>query len=144
MDDMSRLMIERDCTKLIVAYSHMIDFGDAGSIAELFTDDGVWESAERRLGNRDEIAESFTHRQANTGRRSRHVCTNVAIEIVSADEALGVSYYTLYREDDVDTETAELDGPAMVGDYRDRFVRTPDGWRIAHRRANAAFVRARQ
>ena len=38
MDDMSRLMIEHDCTKLIVAYSHMIDFGDAGSIAELFTD----------------------------------------------------------------------------------------------------------
>jgi hypothetical protein len=143
MDDMGRLMIEHDCGRLIVAYSHMIDFGDAGSIADLFTEDGVWESTERRLGNRAEIAESFAQRQANTGRRSRHVCTNVAIDVVSPDEATGVSYYTLYREDDVESETAELDGPAMVGDYRDRFVRTPDGWRIAHRQATAAFVRVR-
>ena len=113
-----------------------------GNVADLFTEDGVWESSERRLGNREEIAASFIRRQANTGRRSRHVCTNVAFEVISVDVVHGVSYYSLYREDDVEGETAELEGPAMVGDYRDRFVRTPDGWRIAHRRATAAFVRA--
>jgi hypothetical protein len=29
----------------------------------------------------------------------------------------------------------------IVGDYHDRLVRTADGWRIAHRRATAAFQR---
>src|SRR5512143_164907 len=106
-------MIERACERLIVAYSHMIDFGEAGNVADLFTDDGVWESSERHLDGSAQIAASFQARQANTGRRSRHVCTNVAIDVSGPDAATGVSYYTLYREDDVESETAELDGPAM-------------------------------
>jgi len=85
-------MIERECERLIVAYSHMIDFGHAGNVADLFTADGVWESAERHLDGGDAIAASFRARQANTGRRSRHVCTNVAIDVLGPDTAKGVSY----------------------------------------------------
>jgi hypothetical protein len=29
----------------------------------------------------------------------------------------------------------------LVGEYRDRFVRTPDGWRIAERSTRIDFVR---
>jgi ketosteroid isomerase-like protein len=135
---------ERACERLIVAYTHLIDFGEAARVAELFTEDGVWESAEATMRSRDEIAAGFARRQDNTGRRSRHVCTNVAVDLISATEAAGVCYFTLYRADGVDpAAVAPLEGPAIVGEYHDRFVRTDDGWRIAHRRATAAFVKGK-
>ena len=141
MDASERLSIERACERLVVAYSHLIDFGEAGRVGELFTEDGVWESAEATMRGRQQITAGFGRRQANAGRRSRHVCTNIAVDVVSAVEATGVCYFSLYRADGVDGPVAPLDGPAIVGDYRDRFVRTEEGWRIAHRAANAAFVR---
>ena len=141
MDDLERLLAERACESLIVSYSHLIDFGEAGRVAELFTDDGIWESAETTMRGREQIAAGFGRRQANTGRRSRHVCTNVAIDVESATEAQGVCYFTLYRADNVEGPVASVEGPEMVGEYRDRFVRTADGWRIAHRRATAGFLR---
>lgn len=141
MDAMERLQIERACERLVARYSHLIDFGEAGRVGELFTDDGVWTSAEATMTGREQIGAGFGRRQANTGRRSRHVCTNVIIDVVSDDEAEGVSYFTLYREDGVTGAVARLEGPQMVGEYRDRFRRTPDGWRIAHRSALAGFVR---
>lgn len=141
MDELERLAIERSCERLVVAYSHLIDFGEASRVAELFTDDGVWESAEATMQGRAGIAEGFGRRQANTGRRSRHVCTNLAVDVVSATEATGLCYFTLYRADNVSGPTATLEGPEIVGEYRDRFVLTDDGWRIVHRQASAGFVR---
>jgi len=35
-----------------------------------------------------------------------------------------------------------MSGPAMVGEYRDEFVRTEHGWRIASRELIVAFTRA--
>jgi ketosteroid isomerase-like protein len=135
--------VERAYARLVAAYAHRIDFGEAARVAELFTDDGVWESAEATMRGREQIASGFGRRQANTGRRSRHVCTNLAVDIVSDDEALGVCYFTLYRADGVDADRpAPMDGgPVIVGDYHDRLVRTAEGWRIAHRKAVAAFQR---
>ena len=36
---------------------------------------------------------------------------------------------------------APLEGPQIVGEYRDRFVRTPDGWRFARREIEVSFLR---
>jgi ketosteroid isomerase-like protein len=140
-EPMERALIERECERLIVAYSHYIDFGDAARVAELFTDDGVWQSPEARLDGRAAIHTAFTRRQANPGRRSRHVCTNVAVDVVSSDEARGVCYFTLWRADGVERTVARVDGPEMVGEYRDTFVLTPNGWRIRERRASVGFQR---
>jgi ketosteroid isomerase-like protein len=143
MDDVERLLIERECERLIVAYSHLIDMGEAARVAELFTEDGVWESADATMRGRAQIHAGFGRRQDNTARRSRHVCTNVAVAVTSATEATGLCYFTLYRADGVDTATAPVEGPEIVGEYRDAFVRTDDGWRIARRTASAGFVRRR-
>jgi ketosteroid isomerase-like protein len=135
--------VERAYARLVAAYSHRIDFGDAAAVADLFTEDGVWESPELTMDGRDRIRTGFGRRQANAARRSRHICTNLAVELVAPDEAEGVCYFTLYRADGVEAgRTAPLDGsPVMVGDYHDRLVRTAEGWRISHRRATAAFQR---
>jgi len=143
MDHLERLMAERACERLVARYTHLIDLGEGGRVGELFTADGLWESAEARMEGRDQITAGFGRRQANAERRSRHVCTNVVVDVDEGGEtATGVTYFVLFREDGVAPDrTAPLPGPQIVGEYHDRFVRDPGGWRIAQRQAAAAFVR---
>ena len=77
--------------------------------------------------------------------RSRHVLTNIFIDVVDADHARGISYLTLYRhvgEESLSPDPITFDGPAGVGHYEDRFVRTDHGWRFARRKLHMAFRRA--
>ena len=145
-DALTRLLDERACERLVIDYTHLVDFGEAARIADLFTEDGVWEAEGVRMEGRDAIRAGFGARQGVTRRTSRHVCTNLAITLAGPDDATGVSYLVNYRHDSA-SGVAELPAPAglpkFVGEYFDRFVRTPDGWRIAHRRCTLAFVRAR-
>jgi hypothetical protein len=91
MKESERSAIEHECARLTVAYTHYVDLGEAERIAELFTDDGVWEAPGH---------DAEDHSQP-----------------------------------------APLTGPAMVGAYRDRFRRTRDGWRFAHRTLEVTFAR---
>jgi hypothetical protein len=77
--------------------------------------------------------------------RSRHVLTNISIDVVDVDHARGITYLTLYRhigDESLGDDPIELKGPAAVGYYEDEFVRTADGWRIARRVLRFAFRRA--
>jgi uncharacterized protein (TIGR02246 family) len=145
-DAIHRLLDERACERLVIDYTHFVDLGEAARIADLFTDDGVWEADGVRMDGRDAIRAGFGARQRVTRRTSRHVCTNLAVTLTGPDEATGLSYLVNYRHDSK-TGTAELPAPVghpkFVGEYHDRFVRTADGWRIAHRRCTLSFVRAR-
>ena len=140
-DELAVFAIERACSRLVTAYTHLVDFGEASAVAGLFTADGVWESDETRMEGSEAIRKGFTARQKRADRRSRHVCTNLVVDVLDADNAVGLVYFTLYRVDGVtDARPASIAGPAMVGEYRDRFARVGDEWRIAHRRAEIAFL----
>lgn len=142
-DDLQKLFDERECERIIATYCHLVDFGDAPGIADLFTSDGRWTSAEVDMDGQDAIRAGFLRRQGVTRRQSRHLCMNVVVT-VNSDEATGLSYLVNYRHDSP-TGTAESPAPAdvpkYVGEYRDRFVRTNDGWRIKERLFDIAFLR---
>ena len=139
MDELEVLVAERACDRLAAQYAHAIDLGHAERVADLFTDDGVWESAERKLEGGDSIRAAFAGR-AGMDRTSRHVCTTSVITVDGPGDATGITYFTLYRHDGPADGPAPLDGPSIVGHYEDRFVLTGAGWRFAHRKAVAAFV----
>lgn len=146
MDDIQKLLIERECERLINQYCFFVDFGEASRIAELFTEDGWWENDSIRMVGQDGIRREFAKRQDVTRRTSRHLCTNVLIDVVDGDRATGVCYLINYRHDSPTGEAempAPSDAPKFVGEYRDTFVRTPDGWRFATRRCDITFVRKR-
>jgi len=146
-DPVAQLLDERACERLVIDYTHLVDFGEAARIADLFTSDGIWEAAGVRMVGQDAIRAGFLARQGVARRTSRHVCSNVAITLLNPDEASGLSYLVNYRHDSA-SGSAERPAPAghpkFVGEYHDRFARTPDGWRIAHRRCEMAFVRPRR
>ena len=115
-------------------------------MAELFTDDGVWEGADgRSMRGIDEIRAAFSQRQTMTRRASRHAITNVTIDVSTDTKATALCYLVNYRHDGAD-DVVSLPAPArlpkFVGEYHDQLVRTSSGWRIRHRRFELMFLRA--
>jgi hypothetical protein len=146
MDALSRLLAERACERLIVEYCRLVDFGHASRIADLFCEEGEWLGVDLQLRNRDQIREWFTGREQITRRVSRHVCTNVAVEVLSEDDATGCCYLINYRHDREEGDLAlpvPVEVPKFIGELHDRFRRTAEGWRFASRRVELAFVRRR-
>ena len=146
MDDLQRITAERACERLIVDYCRLVDFGRAGEIADLFTEDGRWEGTELVLDGREEIRAWFTRRAGLTRRVSRHLCVNVGVDLLSEDEARSECLLVNYRHDRQEgdmTMPVPVEVPKYVGELRDEFRRTPDGWRFASRRVDVAFARAR-
>jgi hypothetical protein len=143
MTDLERMLIERACERLVVEYCHFVDHGEASKIAGQFTEDGIWTSRENTMSGRNEIEAGFRRREAATRRRSRHVCTNLLVRVLDENTAEGVVYLTLYRHDDPDESPVRpSDIPDIVGEYRDRFVRTDEGWRFQRREIAVDFSRA--
>jgi uncharacterized protein (TIGR02246 family) len=143
MDAIERMAIERECERLVTRYCHVIDHGEASRVADLFTEDGIWRAPGVVHQGIDKIRSAFTAREETRERMSRHVCNNGLIEVVDEDHATGVVYLTLYRHDgDEQRRVSPLEGAEMVGEYRDRFVRTAQGWRIAERSTHVSFLRS--
>ena len=143
---MERLIAERACERLIMEYARRVDFGNASGIADLFTQDGRWEGTDLVLSGRDEIRAWFTERERLVRRVSRHLCVNVMVDVLSPDEAESFCLLVNYRHDRRDSDTAAtapVEVPKYVGELRDRFRRTPDGWRFTHRQVDVAFQRRR-
>ena len=132
MTEIERLLIRQECERLVALYCVLYDKGDFDAFAELWAEDGVWGSSAAPLSGKAAIkANLATRSKANI---IRHVSTNCVVDVVDADHAEGISYFTLYRgapgEGGAPGKLVQPDG---VGRYFDRFVRTADGWRFAER-----------
>jgi len=141
MDPLDTLLIERACERLCTNYARRVDTR-AESFADLFTDDGVLTLVNVDLSGREEIL-AYIRRSAAEGRATRHLYANIAIDVVSADEARGVVdmlYFTGRPGEDGVVRGPELK-PAGVGTYTDVYRRTADGWRIARRAFKPVFLR---
>lgn len=136
-------LAQRACEKLIIQYTHLIDFGEAERVADLFAADGAWEAYRKKIKGREEIRKAFRLRQMNAKRVSRHICTNISIDISGPQTASGITYFTLFREHRIGRhDFVPFEGPKMVGDYLDQFVLTDEGWKFALRKVQIAFKMA--
>ena len=141
LKDTSVREIREACSELSIAYARAVDFRDYDSFAALFAADGELDAG-RLLKGRASIRKAMSRRPDEL--KSRHVLTNIFIDVVDADTARGISYLTLYRHignESLRAGPIEFDGPAAVGHYEDRFVRTPEGFRFARRKLHLAFHR---
>lgn len=108
----------------------LADEGDLEEYVGLFADDALWEMPGNSIQGRDNLlAGAIERRSAGTvgpGSNTRHVITTQAVA-VSGDEALSDAYWQFW------VNTATEPSIALFGTYRDRLVRTADGWKLAHR-----------
>jgi ketosteroid isomerase-like protein len=134
---LKRMIIERACEQLSVAYARTVDFRDYDAFVELFEDDAVLDLG-MRLQGKAAIRESMRKRGDHV--RTRHVLTNIFVEVQDARHARGIAYVTLYRH--VGPKAQEPVPSTLataVGHYEDAFVLTSDGWRFKSRVMHVAF-----
>lgn len=128
-DEDGRRAAEHDCARLIALYANLNDEARWDEVAALYAEDGVMfrpTAPDVAVAGRDAILAAF---KARPPRKTRHVCSNVVIDVESATTARGTSAMLLF--------TGE--GAPLVGSFHDRFRLTEDGWRFAERRGTLTF-----
>ena len=136
---LKRMIIERACEQLSVAYARAVDFRDYDAFVELFADDACLELG-RRVDGKDAIRRSMEARPADI--RTRHVLTNISVEAQDSRHARGTVYLTLYRHVGLGSmRDAPVPStlPTAVGHYDDTYVLTDAGWRFKSRTLHVAF-----
>ncbi len=115
---------------LVARVALCADGDDVDAYVDLFAEDATWAMpGAPRHGHADIRAGSEARRAAGDigpGSNTRHVVTNIAVTL-TGDDAVADSYWQFFVETDAAPRVQ------MIGTYRDRLVRTPGGWKIAHR-----------
>lgn len=124
-----RRAIEQDCARLVSLYANRNDAARWHDVAMLYAPDGRMArptAPDEWIAGRDAILAAFL---ARPPRATRHVCSNIVIDVLGPDEAVGESAMLLFTGD-----------PApKVGSFHDRFILTGEGWRFAERRGSLLF-----
>lgn len=129
MTDDERRAIEQDCARLIARYANLNDAARWAEVAALYADDGRMArptAPDDWIVGRDAILAAFTSRPART---TRHVCSNVVIDVIDDSTATGESAMLLFTGESA----------PKVGSFHDRFVRTDAGWQFSERRGSLTF-----
>jgi 3-phenylpropionate/cinnamic acid dioxygenase small subunit len=117
-------------TVLIMAYAERLDAGDLDGVAALFTQ-ATWRSPARPepLRGVAEVRRAYDAVILYDGIPcTRHVVTNVAVELSAPDHATARSYFTVFQA------RPELPLQAIiVGRYHDTFTRAGGAWRFTDR-----------
>ena len=136
MEALERVLIVEACRDLVLRSVAAMDANAPAQLADLFTDEGeIVRPNGSVLRGREAIRASYSQRSAE--RITRHLVTNIVVDVHSTREASSVSYVMLWSGSTTDAE-APQGRPVQreqVGEFEDGFVHTPTGWRIARRAA---------
>jgi len=133
-----RVEIERACERIIYAYSRALDLGDMSAAADFFAENG---SLARPMAPEQVIQGRETIRAALLTRPktllTKHLATNVTIDVVGPNEARGLSYLTMISTTPGDAAAPYVSaGPVYFGEFKDRFVREGGEWKFLERRGS--------
>ena len=120
---------EKDAIRELMArYCHALDACKFSEVASLFAEDGEWTTTYGSASGRAQIETLLASvvPKPGEGPQRKHYITNIIIK-VEGDRASAVSDYLVVRE----SENGLL--PVMGGTYRDKFVKTPAGWRFSRK-----------
>jgi hypothetical protein len=134
-----RIEIERACERLILDYSRALDRGDMSAAADCFASDGSFArpmTPDTVVRGREAIRAGLLTRPKPL--LTKHLATNVMIDVESHDAASGLSYLTMISTTPADGATPPhvSQGPLWFGEMQDRFVRENGEWKFLERRGS--------
>jgi hypothetical protein len=122
----------------MASWAH-IDLEGGSRIHEFFALDGVYDLGAVQYIDRAGIEEAFRLRAARGPRLSRHLLSNVRVEIHDDRHAAVRAHLCLHAADGEPPLPSRP--PIAIGDLVDQFVRDADGrWLIQRRTFRAVFV----
>ena len=132
MNDAARFGIEHACERLIKRFVQLNDAHDHDALAEMFVSEGSFArptDPTNPVTGREDIRAFFRDRPK---RITRHVMTNIVVEVLDENAACARSYVVLY--------SGEKGAQVLLGDFDDTFRRDDDGaWKFQSRAGSLAF-----
>jgi hypothetical protein len=133
---LERMEIERACERLVHAYSRALDLGDLSGAADFFAEHGSMRrpmTPDQLIEGRERIRSALLTRPKTL--LTRHLATNIMVEVDSRDAAHGISYLTMIATTPQGAEQPPFvsPGPIYFGEFKDRFVRERGEWRFLER-----------
>jgi SnoaL-like domain len=134
-----RIEIERACERLVLDYCRALDLGDMNAAADCFAENGSMArpmNPDVVIHGRETIRASLLTRPKAL--LTKHLTTNIMIDVQSRDEATGLSYLTMISTmlaDDAKPPHVSA-GPLWFGECVDSFVREDGAWKIKDRRGS--------
>lgn len=133
-----RIEIERACERLVYEYSRALDVGDLSGAADFFAEKGSMSrpmTPDQIIEGRETIRASLLTRPK--GLLTKHLASNILIEVENRDSARGISYLTMVAATPGDAKPPFLSpGPIYFGEFKDRFVREHGVWKFLERRGS--------
>lgn len=133
-----RIEIERACERIVHAYSRALDLGDMSAAADCFAANGSMArpmAPTQIIQGRENIRAALLTRPKTL--LTKHLATNVMIDVVSREEARGLSYLTMISTTPGDAVAPFISaGPVYFGEFKDRFVREAGEWKFLERRGS--------
>jgi hypothetical protein len=136
LNAIERIEIERACERLVYAYSRALDLGDLSGAADLFAENGSMRrpmTPDQLIEGRERIRVALLTRPKTLV--TRHLATNVMIDVEGRDAAHGISYLTMIAASPQAAEQQPFvsPGPIYFGEFKDRFVRERGEWKFLQR-----------
>lgn len=128
---------ESACTRLCNDFAYFVDTRDYQKLAALFVEDGSFERRGEVLQGRTAILDAMQARPENV--ITRHVCTNIRIDLQDDGSARGTCTLLLFHAVASASPAAPAAPAITVAEYHDVYVQTPAGWRIRSRVAQMVF-----
>lgn len=134
-DTLAILADERDIRRLIHDYARGADTRNGELFASVFVEEGVLELSGRETVGRHRLAKipGMLEQYAKT----YHMVHNVIVD-VNGDTATGEVYSASHHLRPIEKEM--YSDRVMYITYRDNYVRTDEGWRMARRLVDVQFI----
>lgn len=134
-----RIEIERACERIVYGYARALDLGELSAAADFFAEQGSMSrpmAPDQVIEGRETIRASLLTRPRTL--LTKHLATNVMIEVESRDAARGISYLTMIATTPPPDAKPPFDskGPVYFGEFKDRFVRENGAWKFLERRGS--------
>ncbi len=139
LSTVERIEIERACERIVHAYSRALDLGDMSAAADLFAENGSMArpmAPEQVIQGREAVRASLLTRPKTL--LTKHLATNVMIDVESRDSARGISCLTMIATTPPTDAKPPFNsaGPVYFGEFKDRYVRENGVWRFLERRGS--------
>jgi hypothetical protein len=124
----------RDCERLGSAFAYHLDQADFVALVQLFTEDGAFIRNGEPLAGRKAMLAAYAKRPQVT---IMHLLSNFHMTTFDGDRATASSYCSVVMAAGISDEPLRFDPAAAVRllEFKDEYVRTPEGWRISLRNA---------
>jgi len=130
MSPIERMLAEHQCEKLIKRFAVLNDAGEYEQMVQMFAPEGAFarpSAPAELIQGRENILAAFKARPA---RISRHLISNILVDVTDANNATALSYVLLFT---AEAGSNEAKPPYLLGCFRDRLECIDDQWLFVER-----------